>query len=160
MARTDICLLEGDFLTSSPPSRLTGRDANNIIAGSERQRKVKVMEGPAKIVSFQDVPEDTQHGGVIRVLLSPAIAGTTSGTMGICILKPGETLAEHRHSDSEEMFYITNGSCVVSMDGVNYRAEAGQAVLIPKNVRHSLHSTGKGNLVIVFSNSFVPPRSE
>ncbi len=118
------------------------------------------MEGPARIVHVDDVEPILSRGGDLRILLSPKTVGATCGILGVYRLPPGESLVEHAHPYGEEMFYITRGTCLATVDDQVQRLVAGQAVLVPKNVRHSLRNDGSEDLELVFANSPLAPRPE
>jgi putative monooxygenase len=117
------------------------------------QRIVKVAAG--------DVAVNSRRGGAIWVLLSPATVGSTSGFMGAARLSSGDAVREHRHPYSEEFVYVTSGSVVLRLDGEQeLTLGAGEAVMVPKGVRHRMENRGDEEAVVVFSLSPLAPRPD
>jgi putative monooxygenase len=113
-----------------------------------------------RIVHVDEVPSNTKRGGDLRTMLSPATAGSTSGFMGVAILQPGERVNEHYHPYSEEFVYVIGGAVAVDLDGEPYRMSAGQALMIPKEVRHRFRNTDRVQARIVYHLSPLAPRPE
>ena len=42
--------------------------------------------------------------------------------------------------DQSKFYFVTEGSCVINIEGVDYHARAGDWVLIPANAHHSYHN--------------------
>ena len=113
-----------------------------------------------RVVSTQDVVPNTARGGDIRVLLSPATVGATSGFLGVVILAPGERVNEHYHPYSEEFLHVVEGEVTVDLDDAPHELGADQALLIPIGVRHRVRNTGSGQARLVFSLCPLAPRPE
>ncbi|MEV0587120.1 cupin domain-containing protein [Nonomuraea sp. NPDC050310] len=113
-----------------------------------------------RVVDLAEVPGNTKRGGDLRVLLSPKTVGSTSGYMGVAVLRPGERVNEHYHPYSEEYLYVTTGSVTVDLDGKPYELRAGQAVLVPVDVRHRVRNTGAEQAHIAFFLTPLAPRPE
>ncbi|WP_052852532.1 cupin domain-containing protein [Streptomyces avicenniae] len=113
-----------------------------------------------RIVGIDDVPANRKRGGDMRTLLSPGTVGSTSGFMGVAILRPGERVVEHYHPYSEEFLYLTAGAVTVDLDGVPHEARAGQGLLVPIGVRHRVRNTGEEEARIVFHLGPLAPRPE
>jgi putative monooxygenase len=112
------------------------------------------------IIALEDVPKDTRRGGAVQVLLSPRTVGSSSGFMGAVTLAPGDRVAEHYHPYSEEFIYVVGGRVVLTLDGVEHALGAGQALLIPKDVRHRLRNDGGEEAFLVIHLSPLAPRPE
>lgn len=113
-----------------------------------------------RIVGIDDVPANRKRGGDMRTLLSPGTVGSTSGFMGVAILKPGERVVEHYHPYSEEFLFLTDGAVTVDLDGVPHEAHSGQGLLVPIGVRHRVRNTGDEEARIVFHLGPLAPRPE
>jgi len=112
-------------------------------------------------VAAEDVAVNSRRGGAIRVLLSPVTVGSTSGFMGAATLAAGDAVREHRHPYSEEFVYVTSGSVVFRMDGEqDLTVGPGEAVMVPKDVRHRMENRGDEEAVVVFSLSPLGPRPD
>lgn len=75
-------------------------------------------------------------------------------TFGTCLIKPGERNQLHSHPNCEEILYIVSGTCEHRLGEAVYRLEPGDAIHIPKNVRHWARAVGTEPLfaLIVFSS--------
>jgi putative monooxygenase len=111
-------------------------------------------------VGRADVPENRRRGGDIRVLLSPATVGATSGFLGTLTLQPGEVVTEHWHPYSEEFLYCTSGSVVVILDGEPMVLAAEQAIHVPLGVRHRIVNEAAAPATFVFALGPLAPRPE
>lgn len=114
----------------------------------------------ARVVDVDDAPANTKRGGELRVLLSPKTVGATAGFMGVAVLQPGERIDEHYHPYSEEYTYVMTGAVTLELDGAPSELGAGQAVLVPTNVRHRMRNTGDVEARIAFFLTPLAPRPE
>lgn len=85
-----------------------------------------------------------------RTLLTPATVGSTSGFMGLAVIKPGERIAEHYHPYSEEFVYVIDGSLEVDLDGEPFALRAEQGLMIPIDMRHRFRNVGDEEARMVF----------
>jgi len=113
----------------------------------------------AKILT-SNAHADRRRGGDVRVLLSPKTVGSTSGFMGVANLDPGEFISEHYHPYSEEFLYVTRGAIIARLDGEPIALSAGEALMVPKNVRHRLENSGTEPASLVFQLCPLAPRPE
>lgn len=76
-------------------------------------------------------------------------------TFGTCLIKPGERNALHSHPTCEEILYVVSGACDHKLGDAVYRLEAGDAIRIPRNIRHWAKCVGDEPLfaVIIFSSA-------
>ncbi|KKJ93163.1 cupin domain-containing protein [Micromonospora sp. HK10] len=111
-------------------------------------------------VSVHDVTADRRRGGELRVLLGPKTVGSTSGFMGVATLDPGERIAEHYHPYSEEFLYVARGAITVDLDDRPVPLAAGEALFVPRDVRHRLRNTGDEPAEVVFHLGPLAPRPE
>jgi putative monooxygenase len=114
----------------------------------------------AKIMALADVVADRRRGGEVRVLLGPKTVGSSSGFMGVAAIGPGDKISEHYHPFSEEFVYVVRGQLTARLDGVAYKLQPDQAVLIPINVRHRLMNDGQEEVLLVFHLSPLAPKPE
>lgn len=113
-----------------------------------------------RVVHVDEVVPNTKRGGELRVMLSPTTVGATAGFMGVAVLQPGQRVNEHYHPYSEEYLYVATGLVTIDLDGVPHELSAGQALLVPKNIRHRVRNTGKAESRIVFFLGPLAPRPE
>ena len=111
-----------------------------------------MSEHEIRKVALSEVPANRKRGADIRVLLSPKTVGATSGLFGVVTLGPDEYVAEHYHPYSEEYLYVTTGRITVRLDGVQLvELAAGEALRVPKNVRHRVTNATDEPAVVVFN---------
>jgi putative monooxygenase len=80
--------------------------------------------------------------------------------MGVAVLEPGESIAEHYHPYSEEFLYLADGELIVDLEGEPVTVTADQGLLIPVNARHRLRNAGPGQARAVFHLGPLAPRPE
>ncbi|MEU4774552.1 cupin domain-containing protein [Micromonospora sp. NPDC023644] len=119
-----------------------------------------MSERALRLVAAADVVPDSRRGGELRVLLGPKTVGSTSGFMGVAMLRPGERIAEHYHPYSEEFLYVARGTITVDLDDEPVPLTAGEALFVPRNVRHRLRNTGDEPAEVVFHLGPLAPRPE
>ncbi|MDZ5442111.1 cupin domain-containing protein [Micromonospora sp. 4G57] len=112
------------------------------------------------VIAARDVAADRRRGGELRVLLGPKTVGSTSGFMGVAALAPGERIAEHYHPYSEEFLYVARGAITVDLDDEPVPLAAGEALFVPRLVRHRLRNTGDETAEVVFHLGPLAPRPE
>lgn len=97
--------------------------------------------------------EKTPWGQLTWKITGDAVPGTEM-TFGTCEIKPGERNALHSHPDCEEILYVVSGACEHKLGDSTYKMEAGDAIRIPRNVRHWAKCLGSETLLalIVFSS--------
>jgi len=117
-------------------------------------------DSTVRVVSLTDVPPDRRRGGAVRIVLGPRTVGSTSGFMGVVMLRPGERVAEHLHPYSEEFLFVVRGRLHVDLDGVPQLLTAEQGLLVPVGVRHRLRNTGHEEAMAVFQLGPLAPRPE
>ncbi|MEU5522909.1 cupin domain-containing protein [Streptomyces sp. NPDC093250] len=103
-----------------------------------------------RIVDLSETEPNRRRGGDLRTLLTPATVGSTSGFMGLAIIKPGERIGEHYHPYSEEFVYVVSGALEVDLDGEPFALRAEQALLIPVDMRHRFRNVGEREARMVF----------
>ncbi|MGR9424243.1 cupin domain-containing protein [Rhizobium leguminosarum] len=75
-------------------------------------------------------------------------------TFGTCRINPGARNQLHSHPDCEEILYVVSGHCEHKLGDTLYRLEAGDAIRIPRNIRHWARALGTEPLfaLIMFSS--------
>ncbi|KQT52879.1 MULTISPECIES: cupin domain-containing protein [unclassified Aureimonas] len=77
-----------------------------------------------------------------QTLLSADRTPTAGLTAGIAHLEPGGHLALHRH-DPAELYFLTEGVAIVTVEGVETQVGAGACVFIPGNAEHGIRNEGR-----------------
>ena len=107
-------------------------------------------ERAAGFFSVEKATPDTRRGGEIRPLLSPMTVGSTSGFMGVAKIGPGDRISEHYHPYSEVFVYVVRGTITADLDDEPHTVAAGEAMMIPINMRHRLRNEGDEEVFMVF----------
>ncbi|MFD7703515.1 cupin domain-containing protein [Streptomyces caelestis] len=103
-----------------------------------------------RIVDLSETEPNRRRGGDLRTLLTPTSVGSTSGFMGLAIIKPGERIGEHYHPYSEEFVYVVSGALEVDLDGEPFALRAEQGLMIPIDMRHRFRNVGDQEARMVF----------
>jgi putative monooxygenase len=111
-------------------------------------------------VAVEDVAPNRRRGGELRVVLGPATTGATTGFLGVLRMAPGEYVSEHYHPYSEEFLYVVAGALTVRIDGEPVELAAGEGLLVPKEVRHSVRNGTGEPAEAVFHLCPLAPRPE
>jgi quercetin dioxygenase-like cupin family protein len=74
-------------------------------------------------------------------------------TFGVSTIGPGRRNPLHYHPNCEEILYVVAGRCDHTFDGETVSLAAGDAIVIPRGVRHNLVNTGDEDVVCVISFS-------
>ncbi|MDA2813005.1 cupin domain-containing protein [Nocardiopsis sp. RSe5-2] len=123
-----------------------------LAAGAEQRRR--------RPVSAAAVPANRRRGGDVRTMLAPPAVGATSGFSGTARLAPGERITEHYHPFSEEFVHVVAGRVDVEMEEERVRVDAGEGLLIPREVRHRMVNDGDEEAAVVFFLSPLAPRPD
>jgi quercetin dioxygenase-like cupin family protein len=102
--------------------------ASQTVVTSAEERPREAWDDPAK-------------GSVTwHTLFSGEITPTDAMCAGIAVLTPGGVNAPHRHAEAE-IYYILEGSGILTVDEKDYPVRKGSAVFIPGNAWHALRPT-------------------
>ena len=113
-----------------------------------------------RIVHLDETQPNRRRGGDLRALLTPSSVGSTSGFMGVAIIRPGERIGEHYHPYSEEFVFVVSGSLEVDLDGVSHPLRPDQGLMVPRDVRHRFRNVGDTEARMVFHLGPLAPRPE
>jgi len=97
---------------------------------------------------FVEIP--LVKGGTAKAIIWPGM-GAKHGSMHYIVMKPGEENIMHKHKESEDMFYIVQGSGVV-VDGdteEEHPFEKGDFVFVEPNTKHAVKSLGPEDYISV-----------
>ncbi len=119
------------------------------------------MTSPStRIVHVDEAPPNRKRGGELRPMLTPGAVGSTSGFMGLAIVRPGERIKEHYHPYSEEFVYVVCGRLEVDLDGTTHPLSPDHGLMIPPYVRHRFRNTGDSDVRMVFHLGPLAPRPD
>jgi mannose-6-phosphate isomerase-like protein (cupin superfamily) len=91
-------------------------------------------------------PFTTADGSTIRELLGLPTAPVQNQSLAEATLESGQATARHYHGESEEFYYLLDGSGEVEIDGERERVQSGDAILIPPRAWHQIRADEEGPL--------------
>ena len=83
----------------------------------------------------------TKDGSLVRELMHPGIHGTTHISLAEAIIPPGSATLLHRHRKSEEIYHITAGAGIMTLETEQFTLAAGDTVAIAPGVPHQVRNT-------------------
>src|SRR3954453_13115148 len=89
----------------------------------------------------------TKDGSEIRELLAYRNSVIRNQSLAEARLPVGASTQEHYHAKTEEIYFITQGSGRVRIEGELADVRAGDAIAIPPGKKHKLWNTGTEPLV-------------
>ncbi len=102
------------------------------------------------IKNLNDVPSfNTKDGSEIRELLAYRNSVIRNQSLAEARLAPGTSTREHYHPKAEEIYYITEGTGRIRIDGETREVKVGDAIAIPPGARHKLWNLGEGTLKLL-----------
>jgi mannose-6-phosphate isomerase-like protein (cupin superfamily) len=91
-------------------------------------------------------PFTTADGSTIRSLLDLSTAPVANQSLAEATLDPGAATERHYHCESEEIYYVVEGSGEMELDGEWTSVGRGDAILIPPGAWHRMRASGAGPL--------------
>ena len=102
------------------------------------------------IVNQQDtIPFTTVDGSTIRELLAHRNSAIRKQSLAEARLEAGSATTPHHHDVTEEIYYILSGTADMTLGEETRPVGPGDAIAIPPGVRHTIRTTGSGELVFL-----------
>jgi mannose-6-phosphate isomerase-like protein (cupin superfamily) len=92
------------------------------------------------------LPFTTADGSTIRSLLDLSTARVRNQSLAEATLEPASATQRHYHRESEEIYYLVEGSGEIEVDGERARVAPGDAILIPPGAWHQIRADDDGQL--------------
>ncbi len=86
----------------------------------------------------ESVPFTTKDDSTIRSLLDRTNAPVQKQSLAEASLPAGGTIQRHYHKESEEFYYIIEGTGIMDLDGELREVKPGDAILIPTMSWHQI----------------------
>ena len=99
----------------------------------------------------------TRDGSEIRELMHPSVQGNQAQSLAEAIIQPGQRTHLHQHTQSEELYYITEGQGQMTLGTEYFFVTVGDTICIPPGTPHYIENTGTQALHILCMCS--PPYS-
>ncbi len=86
-------------------------------------------------------------GALSKALVDAQNTGTRRVDFRISHYAPAAFVEEHVHRVQEQIYYVTEGEGVLTLDGARHLMRPGDYVYVPPGVRHGFANTGTRGLV-------------
>jgi mannose-6-phosphate isomerase-like protein (cupin superfamily) len=91
----------------------------------------------------------TAHGSEIRPLIDRTTSAISKCSLAEEVLPPGRSVTPHHHLETEEIYYILEGSGLMTVGEESKEVSAGDAVYVPRGLTHSLSNTGPEEITLL-----------
>jgi len=88
----------------------------------------------------------TKDGSSICELMHPAQHKNKNQSLAQAIVPVNTETQLHYHKLTEELYYIQQGTGLMTLNDKQFNVEAGDTVCIPPNQKHKIKNTGKTGL--------------
>jgi mannose-6-phosphate isomerase-like protein (cupin superfamily) len=92
---------------------------------------------------------NTPHGSEIRPLIDRTTSSIERCSLAEEVLPVGASVGRHYHIETEEIYYILQGTGRMTVGAETREVEAGDAVFIPRRETHTLENTGQAPMTIL-----------
>lgn len=111
-----------------------------------------VPSGPPVFVS---IPRFLDKNFIGREPLKESVFGCLAGST-TRLLQLHEAIAEHTHSDLDEILYVVAGEGSVRVRGETTQVAAGSLSIIPRGTPHAIEQRGKNPIIMISTVSGAP----
>lgn len=91
----------------------------------------------------------TKDNSTICELMHPLQHGNTNQSLAQASVPPGTQTQLHYHALSEELYYIQQGTGLMTLNKKQFKVEAGDTICIPPNHQHMIKNTAAVELVFL-----------
>jgi mannose-6-phosphate isomerase-like protein (cupin superfamily) len=92
---------------------------------------------------------NTPHGSEIRPLIDRTTSNIERCSLAEEMLPAGASVGRHHHLETEEIYYILQGSGQMTVGDEVRAVKSGDAVFIPRGHTHTLENTGQEPMTIL-----------
>jgi mannose-6-phosphate isomerase-like protein (cupin superfamily) len=92
---------------------------------------------------------NTPHGSEIRPLIDRTTSSIERCSLAEEVLPVGAKVGRHYHVETEEIYYILQGTGQMTVGDEVRTVAAGDAVFIPRHHAHTLENTGQVPMIIL-----------
>lgn len=105
---------------------------------------------PLEVIQVEKQPWYTaEDKAVAREIASPRNSRARQLSIADIIIPAGVAVRPHYHEVIEEIYYVTGGSGLMTVDGRSRRIGVGDAVVIRPGERHSVHNDTGAELRLI-----------
>lgn len=94
-------------------------------------------------------PYTTKDGSIIRELIHPNQNGNYNQSLAEAFVPVGIKTLLHKHHESEELYHITQGNGLMTLDEQQFKVGMGDTVCIPPGTAHCIENIGENELKIL-----------
>ena len=94
----------------------------------------------------QITPYRTKDGSIIRELMHPQHHGNAAQSLAEARVPMGTRTRLHRHRQTEELYHITQGQGVMTLNKERFPVQVGDTVCIPPGTAHCIENSGDEEL--------------
>ena len=88
-------------------------------------------------------PFTTKDGSTIRSILDRTNAPVEKQSLAEASMQPGQATERHYHKNSEELYFLLEGTALMEIDGESRDVGPGDAILIPAGAWHQISAKSK-----------------
>ncbi len=88
--------------------------------------------------------------GTNCTLIARPVNGSEHFDVGIYRMGPNQYHPRHHHPAGAEFYFITEGSCLVTVDGEEHEAAAGTAIYLPEGTVHAVRTRPDESVTILY----------
>jgi mannose-6-phosphate isomerase-like protein (cupin superfamily) len=92
---------------------------------------------------------NTPHGSEIRPLIDRTTSNIERCSLAEEVLPVGAKVGRHHHVETEEVYYILQGSGRMTVGDEVREVNAGDAIFIPRMQTHTLENTGQTPITLL-----------
>jgi len=94
-------------------------------------------------------PYTTADGSKIRELMHPELHGNQSQSLAEATISVGCITRLHKHSNTEELYHVTQGEGEMTLEGKRFPVKAGDTVCILPGIAHQIKNIGEIDLKVL-----------
>lgn len=99
---------------------------------------------------YQDIKAFiTKDGSIIRELLHPDQQGNQNQSLAEATVPVNSKTHLHKHHETEELYHITQGKGLMTLNQANFEVVAGDTVCITPGTAHCIENIGREDLKIL-----------
>lgn len=91
----------------------------------------------------------TKDGSIIRELMHPSQHGNHMQSFAEAIVPENMETHLHKHLISEEIYHITQGQGLMTLENQQIEVSSGDTICIPPSTPHKIKNTGNSELKII-----------
>lgn len=91
----------------------------------------------------------TKDGSIIRELMHPSTHKAEKQSLAEAIIPQNQSTKLHRHTTSEEIYYVLSGSGTMQIEDRNFSIDKGNSICIAPGESHNVINIGLQDLVIL-----------